>query len=366
MSVREVCRRSRRPARAGFCLLWAALALSFPGGAWAQVPKIPAEEEICVSCHSNPDLTKVLPSGEKMSLYVNLKVYAASIHGDKLSCTDCHSDTTSFPHPERQIKDRRSYSLARYESCKRCHFANYTKTLESVHYQLLSKGDLRAPVCTDCHGAHNVTFPAKRDVRISQSCAKCHRDIYKTYLGSIHGRALIDEGNREVPVCSTCHTAHSVVDPRTTTFRLGTPEMCGDCHKDEKLMQKYGLSTRVFQTYLADFHGASVALYKKERKPEISTFTAVCTDCHGVHDITNTDAPNSPVLKANLVNTCRKCHPDATAKFPAAWLSHYEPSFKKAPLVYLVKLFYMAFIPFVVGGLVLQVFLHIWRAAINR
>jgi uncharacterized membrane protein len=71
-------------------------------------------------------------------------------------------------------------------------------------------------------------------------------------------------------------------------------------------------------------------------------------------------------MKANLVNTCRKCHPNARENFPAAWMSHYEPSLKRFPLVYLVKLFYKIFIPFVIGGIVLQVFLHIWRVAINR
>ena len=90
--------------------------------------------------------------------------------------------------------------------------------------------------------------------------------------------------------------------------------------------------------------------------------TALCIDCHGVHNITRVDDPTSPVLKANLVKTCQKCHPGAPETFPAAWLSHYEPSWQKAPLVYSVKVFYTVFIPFIIGGLVLQILLHLWRA----
>ena len=71
-------------------------------------------------------------------------------------------------------------------------------------------------------------------------------------------------------------------------------------------------------------------------------------------------------MKVNLVQVCRKCHPNATENFPAAWLSHYEPSPDKAPLVYYVKLFYQIFIPFVILGLLLQILLHIWRVVVNR
>jgi nitrate/TMAO reductase-like tetraheme cytochrome c subunit len=326
-----------------------------------------AEQEVnqCLGCHGQPGLSKELADKQSMSLFIDPKLFAASIHGDKLSCTDCHSDISGFPHPSRQYKDRRSYSLAKYEACKRCHFANYTKMLESVHYKLLSAGDNRAPVCTDCHGAHDVTFPQTRGLRISHSCARCHRDIYQTYLGSVHGQALLGAGNNDVPTCIDCHSAHTIIDPRTTSFHLGTPELCSECHQNEKLMSKYGLSTQVVQTYLKDFHGMSIYFYKRERA-DMTSFTAVCTDCHGVHAITRTDDPQSAVMRANLVNTCRKCHPGANDNFPAAWLSHYQPSLKKAALVYYVKLFYMFFIPFVVGGLVLQVSLHIWRTVINR
>ena len=64
---------------------------------------------------------------------------------------------------------------------------------------------------------------------------------------------------------------------------------------------------------------------------------------------------------AKLTNACSKCHPAATPEFPAAWLSHYEPSWTKAPLVHAVRVAYRILIPVVLSGLVLQIFIHLRR-----
>jgi hypothetical protein len=71
-------------------------------------------------------------------------------------------------------------------------------------------------------------------------------------------------------------------------------------------------------------------------------------------------------MQANLLKVCQRCHAGATRSFSAAWLSHYEPSWNKAPLVYGVKVFYAVLIPFMIGGLVLQILLHLWRVVVNR
>ncbi len=52
---------------------------------------------------------------------------------------------------------------------------------------------------------------------------------------------------------------------------------------------------------------------------------------------------------------CQKCHPDATANFPTAWLSHYIPDRERYPLVYYVNLFYKILIPAVLGGMAMLV-----------
>jgi hypothetical protein len=110
----------------------------------------------------------------------------------------------------------------------------------------------------------------------------------------------------------------------------------------------------------------AASLQHGKKKGPGQRLAAVCTDCHGVHDIQKSDDPKSTVMAANLQRTCGKCHEGASASFPQAWLSHYVPTPQKAPIVWGVMLFYKVMIPFMVGGLVLQIALHLWRVVVNR
>ncbi len=352
---------------AGGRAAWWAWALAvFLAGAAAplRAAEVTPSNEACLACHANP-LTATLASGEVLSLQVKPEELARSVHGGKLGCTDCHREIQHMPHARRPFPTRRAYTLALYEACKGCHFAEYTKTLDSVHYAQQARGDPRAPVCVDCHGAHAVARPDQPRGRISQTCGRCHPDVFAAYRGSVHGRALVEEGNPDVPTCTDCHRSHNVEDPRTAAFKLRTPELCATCHRDKARMAKYGLSTGVFETYVQDFHGMTTRLYREERA-DPSAFTAVCTDCHGVHDIRPVKGPAAAAMRANLAAVCRRCHPGAGANFPNAWLSHYEPTWRHAPLVYAVKVFYWIFIPFTIGGLLVHIGLDLWRVATNR
>ncbi|MFH1647679.1 MAG: cytochrome c3 family protein [Chloroflexota bacterium] len=324
-----------------------------------------AADGACLDCHGQPGLSMTLASGETLELYIDPEVYAASAHGDKLLCTDCHTAITGFPHPQWDIPNQREYNITQYELCKRCHFDNYTKTLDSIHYKMLSAGDLKTPICTDCHGAHDVAPPSQPRAKISQTCSQCHQAIYQQYVNSIHGKALIEDNNYDVPVCTDCHQTHTIEDPRTASFRLESVHLCSNCHSNQKLMEKYGISSQVVKTYLNDFHGRTVALVEKETR-DIWVQEAVCTDCHGIHDIQQVDSPGSPVIKSNLVATCGKCHADINVNFPGAWLSHYETGIDKAPLIFFVRWFYRILIPFILVGLAIHVLLDLWRRITNR
>ncbi|MBM4387183.1 MAG: cytochrome c3 family protein, partial [Deltaproteobacteria bacterium] len=282
-----------------------------------------------------------------------------------ITCVDCHKGYTSEHEQGKKFASRMEYTRINYEICKKCHFSTYTKTLEGVHYHLMEQGNQNVPLCVDCHGYHYVLKPAKPRSKISAACGKCHSAIYEIYRNSIHGNALYEESNVDVPVCTDCHKSHGIEDPRTMKFHLRSPEICAKCHSNEEMMGKYGISTDVMDTYLRDFHGTTASLYQKEGNSDIS-FIAVCSDCHGIHDIKKVDDTHSSVYEANLLNVCKKCHEKATTNFTAAWLSHYEPSPSKAPLVYYVKLFYRIFIPFVILGLLIHVFLHLYRRMVKR
>ncbi|MBI4691001.1 MAG: cytochrome c3 family protein [Nitrospirae bacterium] len=324
------------------------------------------EEQYCLKCHGN-GVEMEFKNGEILSLGIDISLLNDSVH-NKLSCSDCHFGFSSEEHPQRNFRSRREYTLASSENCRRCHFDKYTKTLESIHFSVLSQGNLRAPVCIDCHGSHSISHFGKERISIARRCQRCHSEVYNVYTKSVHGNALINESNQDVPICIDCHRVHDIQNPLTLEYHERIPEMCGNCHADKAIMGKYGLSTDVVKTYLTDFHGVTLSFYKMQRETltKPARPIAVCTDCHGTHNITSTRGTSAAILKANMVKRCRQCHKDATKNFPDAWLSHYEPSLKKAQLVFVINRAYDILMPVMVIGLLLQIILHIWRYAINR
>jgi hypothetical protein len=329
-------------------------------------PEPGVANEDCLACHGAPDQTITLPSGEIFYLTVDPEIFNSSVHGSNgYACVQCHTDFTGYPHPPLAGNTLREISMHQNQSCARCHQGVHKDYIGSVHAEAIAAGNLNAAVCTDCHGAHNThSFKDQPRSAVPQTCENCHSQIYAIYKDSVHGAALIGEGNADVPSCTDCHGVHDIGGPADPEFHLSSPQICAKCHTDPELMAKYGLSTNVLNSYLSDFHGTTV-MFEAEI-PGQETNKPVCVDCHGVHDIANTDDPNSSVIQDNILSTCQKCHPDATANFSAAWLGHYEPSPSKYPLIYYVNLFYYIFIPTLLGGMALFVFSDAGRRLINR
>lgn len=333
----------------------------------AAAQEVPEAVEYCLMCHeASSGLTLELEDGSEMSLGVDPERYLASVHGDELLCTDCHQGYETDDHPSgATFESRRSYVLSHYEVCKQCHFDTYTRTLESIHFEYLKAGLEEVPVCSDCHGAHDVADPHEKGTMISRSCASCHDRVYQEYAQSVHGKALVQEGNQDVPGCADCHTAHSIPDPASPAFHIGSPEVCIECHGDEELMARYDIPIQVASTYLSDFHGVTATLADPEDVEE-RQLVVTCVDCHGDHDIASPVLLSEVEMKEQVAQVCADCHEGAAQDFPAAWLSHFRPSLRHAPLVYLVNVFYWILIPFMVVGLALQVGLHLYRVAVRR
>jgi hypothetical protein len=340
------------------------------------VSNLSISDEYCLSCHGQPGQTMTLEDGSTLDLYVDPQVHASSVHGSQgYACVQCHSNVGEYPHPPFIAADLRDVTLKLNRVCERCHGSQFELSMDSVHAAARSEGNRAAAVCTDCHTAHAVqdwvdnttgeTLPEAR-TRIPETCAQCHKAIYDEYETSVHGSALTEENNPDVPTCIDCHGVHNIEDPTTAQFRLASPQMCAKCHTDPAIMTKYGISTDVLSTYVADFHGTTVTIFEKQ-SPDAETNKPVCYDCHGVHNIQRADDPHKGLLvQENLLATCQKCHPDAQDNFPTAWLSHYIPSPEKYPLVYYVNLFYKIFIPTVLGGMALLVVMDASRMLINK
>lgn len=340
-----------------------------------RVPNMSLSDEYCLGCHGAPGQSMPLANGDALDLYVEPAMHQNSVHGESgIACAQCHTEVGEYPHPPFEAIDRREVTLKLQQVCQRCHAHQFELAQDDVHAVYQATGIRQAAVCTDCHTAHEVrqlrdpeNYQLLADARqwIPERCGLCHSTIYEKYRSSVHGAALT-EGNRDVPTCVDCHGVHNIEDPTTSYFRLNSPQICAKCHTDPQIMNKYGISTNVLDTYVADFHGTTVAIFEKQ-SPDAEVNKAVCYDCHGVHDIASPDDPQAGLqMKQNLLARCQTCHPDANANFSSAWMSHYEASPEKYPGVYYVNLFYAFFIPAVLGGMGLLVVMSVSRDALNR
>lgn len=330
--------------------------------------------DFCLACHQEEGIDKTL-GNESLPVTINPTQFGLSVHaGEGILCADCHTEISDYPHPTVRSNSIRDYQQTYAETCQECHTDQYDAAHDSVHQAALDEGNENAPLCANCHNPHTqpriigetsgqLTTAAR--VEIPTTCAKCHTETFDIYKNSVHGSALAD-GNTDVPTCTDCHGVHNIGDPTTASFRNNSPALCADCHDNEEIMSKYGLSTNVLETYVADFHGTTTTLFEQQF-PGQPINTAVCSDCHGVHDIASVDDPQTGIaMQENLLTKCQRCHPGATSNFPAAWMGHYEPSPEHYPIVYYVDLFYKIFIPAVLGGMILFILTDIYRRIVNR
>jgi hypothetical protein len=73
--------------------------------------------------------------------------------------------------------------------------------MDSIHgRRCLKMGLIVAPSCNDCHGVHNIKRSVDRDspinhANVAKTCGKCHVGVEETYDQSIHGQ-LLAKGDR--------------------------------------------------------------------------------------------------------------------------------------------------------------------------
>ncbi len=341
---------------------------------FAMVPGRLSAQADCLACHADKGLQDA--AGHNIS--VDGDAFGKSIHGG-FKCNDCHADIKGYPHPDKVAKvqcdkchageatelassvhsnsadhpctschgdahailtkdDKQSavYPLNVPRTCGACHGKDgmaqkhglpnvFPSYMDSIHGSALTKeGLLVAANCKSCHGSHHIL--SRKDVQsptfkanIPQTCGNCHAGITAHYLEGVHGKAVM-AGKTNAPVCSDCHTAHSIEQPTAAGFRMQSTPICGSCHKDK------------FSTYRDTFHSQLGALGGYVE-------TARCWDCHEAHDVRPAADAHSPVNLANLVTTCGKCHAGANVSF-VQYQPHANARVRKLnPALYFVRLF---------------------------
>ena len=137
-----------------------------------------------------------------------------------------------------------------------------------------------AEQCGVCHPESRVAFGQSRHAQEGISCTDCHR------------------GNGETLETEAAHSQGF----RVLTDRALTPSLCAECHSDIERMRPYNLPIDQYAVYQTSQHGRAVARGNLE--------AAVCTDCHGAHDIRQTRSPASMAYPRNVPSTCARCHDD--------------------------------------------------------
>ena len=421
---------------AGLWLPAAARADAMSGAAAAQI-----HNRRCFQCHGQSHLAE-LPADQRLpmvirdegadlalgpelrpELYVSHDVLAKSVHADA-KCVDCHPDAIDLPHRQTlapatcdanchasaQAAFRRGVhaeAMARGEpaapTCASCHGGhdilpssdrqshtyplNIVKRCGACHAQhgdaaadgqaseaadrmqrymgsvhgraVLDGGLVVAATCADCHGNHTVLHADNPDSpinrqHVAETCGRCHVGIAETYVQSIHGQ-MLHSGSPDAPTCTDCHTAHSITRAQTPSFMLDIVEECGGCHDRPRNGHKSG---SFYKTYRRSYHGQVTELGWAR--------AARCSDCHGAHDIRPIADPRSRLHAANRIEVCRNCHTEASAKF-AAFEPHADfHDAKSYPLLHAVWLYFVIMMSGAFGFFGLHCLLWLVRSLIER
>ena len=250
----------------------------------------------CLACHSEKSMSTTR-TGRTVSLYVDGKKFASSIHGS-FGCTGCHADLEGKELPHEKP--------ARVK-CGTCHATEQEQYVRSLHGKAIARGDPLAPSCVNCHGNHDIvpvkdSRSAVAPLKVPFICGQCHQEgtpvsrnrpipqdnILENYSESIHGEALLKKGLSVAPNCATCHTAHLILphtDPASSINRRNIAATCTKCHSQIETVHR--------------------KIIRGELWEKQANVLPACVDCHQPHKIRNV------FYELGMSNAdCMRCHAD--------------------------------------------------------
>ncbi len=388
-------------------------------------PALAQTDEECLDCHGEKDLTTTDESGKEISLWVDYAHLQGSVHGG-FDCVTCHSGVLAEPHETKPEKvecgmchdmavesyfsgvhgkryqqkfrsapwcihchgshniiavddpESKAYRGNLPELCGKCHSkASPVSGLSeddlgptelykrSVHWKLVEQGMVDILVCSDCHHSHQTRSsldpesPSHRS-KIPELCSDCHPDAYEEYKEDVHGKA-VETGILSAPVCTDCHGAHSIQSSSEPTSLTYSPNItrvtCSRCHSEERAGESYGVAIQRRTSYTDLYHG----VVSRAGDPD----AASCADCHGNHNIFSSSDPKATTHKANLPQTCGKCHSNAGENFIKGSL-HLKPRTRKDIGVWIIRRIYLIIIPLIIGGMLLHNLVMMLKYVVQR
>ena len=165
--------------------------------------------------------------------------------------------------------------------------------------------------CNSCHmEIDSYPHPEKKTRPVF--CGSCHTDVADRFAGSDHGKAI--SKTRSGPaLCLACHgSQHNIrrpSDPASPVHRSNIPATCDACHK--ALFAEGKLLFEPKTTYEKTVHGRA---FLKNNTAKV----AICTDCHGGHDINFPGNSASRINRARVPQTCGRCHTKQLALYSSS------------------------------------------------
>ncbi|GAW91446.1 cytochrome c3 family protein [Calderihabitans maritimus] len=219
--------------------------------------------------------------------------------------------------------------------------------------------------CLQCHG--------NRDFQITRNGEKINLYIDpEEYQNSMHGTnacTTCHSDNQEIPhtqvaygrklalkVVQNCEKCHVNVNSVYRTSAHGKLEeenagaaLCSDCHGSHNIYKKEDPRSSVHRQNVAHtcqqcHQGEVMESYEESFHGKAvslgSKKAATCVDCHGSHNILGQENPESTVHKNNVPETCAQCHIKPRPNF-AKGVEHwvFKPEGPGKPMYYTLKFF---------------------------
>jgi len=298
-------------------------------------PDIPG----CADCHGHHD---IVPSSNRHS-----RVSAENL---PLTCGECHENIDLTTKHEILY----GKAIAAFKS--------------SVHGRAISGGVLLAASCNDCHSAsgsahriYGANDPQStiNHFNIPATCGKCHSSVEEEFWEGTHGK-LVARGEVDAPVCTNCHGEHGIIaasDPRSRVSPTRVAEAtCSPCHESAYLNEKYGIPTGRLRSWNDSYHGL------KSKAGDITV--ANCASCHEAHMVLPHIDPRSSVYKDNLQKTCGRCHPGISSEVANTTI-HGEPGISQNQTAMVVKNVYVIAIIIIIGAMIIHWLIDLRRQIQN-
>ncbi len=223
--------------------------------------------------------------------------------------------------------DKNSIPRDDVQACQSCH-AGEMGAHKAVNADGLARSPHKDLKCQDCHSAITSAPHTPEMLKEKAACGNCHTDQIAAFNKSTHMRQDYSPGDH--PNCIFCHGKG---DPHAITAgakwsRAQKVAVCTQCHQQKERMGRYRVDPDAVSSYEESFHGKTLLRFGNLK-------VAICTDCHGHHDVLSPNNPAAPTHRDNAAKTCGQqgCHVGAKVNFAMSGANHLRLKLKESPVL---------------------------------